>query len=267
VRRKWLTALLFGFAIAFAIGQGAATAADNSVVALITNSWGPRDVTIQVGDSVTWSNPEGGVHNVCVAPRGRAAGECSGINNEFRNGVPKPYWDGNDTNSHVFLTPGTYNFICETHSGSGMAGTITVGAPPTPPAAPSEPEPTTEAPAPTPAPVTLTRTVATPAPAKKKVAPRFVGKLARKADKKTIVVNLGASKAATLKTKITRKNPGQPKFVSIGSASSKVKKGRNLVKLPRKAAGSMKKGSYKLTVYLSAGGLKSKTRSLKFRVK
>jgi plastocyanin len=88
--------------------------------------WEPRDVAIQVGDTVTWSNAQG-FHNVMVE-------------NERLNqpGFPS---DGawNPPPQKTFTAAGVYDYLCEVHP--DMAGTITVGdAEPTP-----TPEPTPEA--------------------------------------------------------------------------------------------------------------------------
>jgi len=90
--------------------------------------WEPRDVTIQVGDTVTWQNAQG-FHNVMV--------EDERLN---QPGFPS---DGawNPPPQKTFTTEGVYTFLCEVHP--DMTGTITVGGG-------GEPTPT---PTPTPDPV------------------------------------------------------------------------------------------------------------------
>jgi plastocyanin len=90
--------------------------------------WEPRDVTIQVGDTVTWRNAQG-FHNVMVG--------------EERLNQPGFPSDGawNPPPQKTFTAEGVYSYICEVHP--DMAGTITVGDP-------GEPTPT---PTPTPEPV------------------------------------------------------------------------------------------------------------------
>ena len=80
----------------------------------------PPHVTINVGDTVTWSN-FGGLHNVLAD------------DNSFGNGAPSATrW----TYSHTFTTAGTFGYYCTIHGtpgGGGMAGMITVGATTPPP--------------------------------------------------------------------------------------------------------------------------------------
>lgn len=100
----------------------------NHQVRVINNAFVPRNLTIQVGDSVTWRN-EGISHNV-RADNGsfRCANGCDGAGG---NGNPASNaW----TVTRTFNNPGTIPYFCEVHGttgGLGMAGTITVqGGPP-----------------------------------------------------------------------------------------------------------------------------------------
>jgi plastocyanin len=74
----------------------------------------PATVTINEGDSVTWTNT-GGFHNV--------SSDTPGL---FRSGDPAPApW----TYSHTFATAGTFPYYCEIHGavgGAGMSGVVTV---------------------------------------------------------------------------------------------------------------------------------------------
>lgn len=89
-------------------------------VSVLNFNFSPQNLTIQVGESVTWSN-NSGVHNV------------NGSQTTFSNN-PESFFSGNAafgwTFSHTFNTPGTYNYRCDPHVGLNMTGTITVvGAP------------------------------------------------------------------------------------------------------------------------------------------
>lgn len=88
----------------------AAVRAANVPVNVLELSFSPRTVTIQVGDTVTWTNNSGDFHNV-VAEDG-----------SFDSGEPALSW----TFSHTFNTPGTYDYFCEPHRFSGMTGTVVV---------------------------------------------------------------------------------------------------------------------------------------------
>ena len=92
------------------------------------NLWAPRDVTIKVGESVSWSFAGTTLtHNVQADP--------SGTPWEFKT----PYLTAGPTATRKFDAPGTYKFLCDLHK-PFMIGTVTVtgadGAPPPPPPPP-----------------------------------------------------------------------------------------------------------------------------------
>lgn len=93
---------------------GAAGAATHDVVSR-DNSFEPADLTIQVGDTVTWTNTNtSNSHNV-VANDG-----------SFNSGAPR---NGSWTFSHTFDTPGDFRYFCQPHgsaAGFGMAAVIRV---------------------------------------------------------------------------------------------------------------------------------------------
>jgi plastocyanin len=87
-----------------------ASAADQSVSALPSNEWSPDDVTIDMGDTVTWHN-EGGVHSV-----------------KFNDGsFEDPSQPSSDpwTVQRTFDTPGIFRYVCGLH-GSAMPGVVRV---------------------------------------------------------------------------------------------------------------------------------------------
>lgn len=99
------------FCLAFFLAAPAVRAADQTVNVAGT-SFSPGNVTIQVGDTVTWVNNNQGFHNV-------AADDGS-----FRSGDPADEW----TFSHTFTAAGTFGYHCEPHQSFGMTGTVTVEA-------------------------------------------------------------------------------------------------------------------------------------------
>jgi plastocyanin len=102
-------ALLTLACLAFA---GAAQAALVQIQVGPSNSFTPKFPTIDVGDTVRWTNM-GGFHNV------------SADDGTFRNGDPSnTQW----TFERTFNSPGTVGYHCEAHGspGGGMFGTITV---------------------------------------------------------------------------------------------------------------------------------------------
>ena len=99
----------------------AATTVDVAAQANFTFS--PPNLTIQVGDSVRFSNPSAGHHNVTADDGSfRCAAGCDG---QGGNGDPSTTtW----TFTRTFNTAGTFGYHCEVHGsiGGGMHGTITV---------------------------------------------------------------------------------------------------------------------------------------------
>jgi len=82
----------------------------------------PANVTINAGDTVTFTN-NGGVHNVRSDDAGfRCASSCTSS-----GGNPS---SANWTDAITFSSAGTFGFYCELHGapGSGMHGSITVNA-------------------------------------------------------------------------------------------------------------------------------------------
>jgi plastocyanin len=80
-------------------------------------TFSPKNLTINAGESVTWTNTSG-VHNVNGSkatypanPEGFLSGPAAGA----------PW-----TFSHTFNTPGTYTYQCDPHVDVGMTGAITV---------------------------------------------------------------------------------------------------------------------------------------------
>ena len=97
--------------IAIAILLAAPASAADEVVTAQGTSWGPDEVTIDMGDKVTWTNPQDGFHNV-----------------EFNDGSytepPQPGPDGWPV-ERTFDTPGTFRYHCGFH-GSIMSGVVRV---------------------------------------------------------------------------------------------------------------------------------------------
>lgn len=75
----------------------------------------PTDVTIDVGDTVRWTNTSG-THNV------------NGTTVTFPSN-PESFGNALDTGwvfTHVFNTAGNYDYHCDAHEAFGMTGTVTV---------------------------------------------------------------------------------------------------------------------------------------------
>jgi plastocyanin len=265
-------ALVSGFACALAIAGFPASAAGQSIAAVSNTGWNPADVSIQVNESVTWSNGTGFSHNVCV----RAAGATSGCD-EYRSGAPASSWPiGGYT--HPFTGDGTYQYICEQHP--VMHGTITVGTGINPPGTTgtgtgtgtntgtntgtgtsTTPPPDSQPTDTITVPVQTTETF--PA-ATDTTAPAFVGKPKRRASRKSLVIELGSSEPGTVKATVFRRPPHGRSFARISDASLKVTQGKNVVKVPR---ATLRSGAYRVKLQLvDAAGNKSATRTLSFKI-
>ena len=96
---------------------------DVVLVEVTSNVFTPKDITINVGETVRWEN-RGGVHNV------------NGQQSTYPNN-PDSFFSGNPSGSawvydYTFNTPGFYNYQCDPHVSIGMVGTITVVEPEVP---------------------------------------------------------------------------------------------------------------------------------------
>jgi plastocyanin len=74
----------------------------------------PADVTVAVGDTVTWTNNEAVGHDVTKE---------GGPGPDFSSGEPGGMQEG-DTFEHTFEAAGTVDYVCTVHP--GMTGTVTV---------------------------------------------------------------------------------------------------------------------------------------------
>ena len=120
------------FAVAL-LANGGALAANGSVTATSGDTFSPAAVTINQGESVTWTNG-GGNHNVVLADGDVALNSPSTLG-----------W----TVTHTFNAAGTFSYYCAIHRAIGMTGTVTVvAAPPgnSPPNGPPQNSPPTSNP-------------------------------------------------------------------------------------------------------------------------
>jgi plastocyanin len=87
----------------------------NGTIHVRDSSFSPRNVTISVGDSVTWSWEGSANHTVTNGTSPATGG------NLFDDG-PK----SSGTFGYRFTSAGSVPYFCRLHFGSGMTGTITV---------------------------------------------------------------------------------------------------------------------------------------------
>jgi plastocyanin len=137
--RKWLPLLIACLALGLVVaacggddddegnggggGGGAATQEESgggggggsgAQVSMQNIQFEPRDVTINAGETVTWTNDEAVAHDV----------DGSGPGGDFSSG-PEGGMDQGATFKFTFDEPGKYDYVCRVHA-PGMAGTITV---------------------------------------------------------------------------------------------------------------------------------------------
>jgi plastocyanin len=110
-RAKGMLALLLLFATIGVFQR--ANAAQTLNVTVSNFTYTPNIVRINQGDTVTWSNNNGGQHNVAAD------------DGTFNSGAVSTSF----TYSHTFTTPGIYRYFCVAHGGAGgigMSGQVVV---------------------------------------------------------------------------------------------------------------------------------------------
>jgi plastocyanin len=115
-----------GFTLALVLAP-AARAAHFNVSATGQLTFVPSTITINVGDSVTWTNTSGITHNVFALDGSfRCA---SGCDDQGGDGTPAGSW----TFTRTFNKAGSIPYECQVHGSMGMTGTIVVqGTAPSP---------------------------------------------------------------------------------------------------------------------------------------
>jgi plastocyanin len=116
--RRGFVAIALGAMMA-ALAAGTVSAADEDV-AITGFSYAPREVTVSVGDTVTWTNSDAQAH---TASSDSGAFETNAIGNGASASV-------------TFSTAGTFPYHCEFHPDMTGSVTVTGGLPPTDAATP-----------------------------------------------------------------------------------------------------------------------------------
>lgn len=110
-QRRTLLAACAALALALPAGlvlSSAVRADVNNQVTIKTFAYGPKDITVPVGTTVTWINKDPEVHTVVSKDK------------KFRSSA----LDTDDSFSFTFTEPGAYSFFCSLHP--QMTGTVTV---------------------------------------------------------------------------------------------------------------------------------------------
>ncbi len=101
--------LLTGCGGSSASATTGSTAAGNGPQVIMTNrSYNPQEITVKVGDTVTWVNQDAPQHDVVAK------------NGEFKSEL----FDKGQSFSFTFTKAGTYPYYCSIHP--GMTGTVIV---------------------------------------------------------------------------------------------------------------------------------------------
>jgi plastocyanin len=104
-----LLLLTFGLLAGCGSSGPATTAAGNGSQVIMTNrAYDPQEITVKVGDTVTWVNQDAPKHDV-VADNG-----------EFKSSL----FDKGQSFGYTFTKAGTYPYHCSIHP--GMTGTVVV---------------------------------------------------------------------------------------------------------------------------------------------
>jgi plastocyanin len=164
-------------------------------------AFSPSSITINPGETVTFSNGDNGTHNV--------AWDDSGV--PPAPSMPTSAW-GTTVPKRTFTTPGVYAFYCQNHGGPngvGMSGKVTVlnpnGTPP-PGATPDTTAPT-------------------------------IGKLTAAAGKKRVTLKFSSSEAGKASGKLERQN-SHGKYKKFGDVSFGVNAGNNSRTIKKTSAGT-----------------------------
>lgn len=103
--------------------SGGGTAGPAVNISLANFQFNPKDVVVQVGDVVRWTNPDPVAHNV----NGTQATYPSNPESFTSGGPNQGIWEFD----YMPLTTGLYNYRCDPHFASGMTGTVSVYDPAT----------------------------------------------------------------------------------------------------------------------------------------
>lgn len=111
-KNKYLLNILFIFLLLTSVSSFGQT---KYIVQATNNVFTPKDLTVAVGDTVEWKDTQG-YHNV------NASQSIYPSNPEsFGNNLGYDW-----TFTHIFSTPGKYDYRCDAHFQYGMVGTVTV---------------------------------------------------------------------------------------------------------------------------------------------
>jgi len=88
----------------------------------------PEQLTVSVGDTVTWVNSSGAAHTVTRCTPAACDGRSGGTGTDPSFSSANIAAASGTTFSHTFTEPGTYVYYCQIHGYALMHGTVTVTA-------------------------------------------------------------------------------------------------------------------------------------------
>ena len=130
--RKTSLALSAAAVLLVACGGGDGGGSPGSIAMAAGQNFDPPTVRVSVGDTVTWTNESPETHTVTAygddLPDGAAYFASGGFGSEedARSNLSDGLIDPDETFEVTFDEPGTYDYFCIPHEGSGMKGTILV---------------------------------------------------------------------------------------------------------------------------------------------
>ncbi len=138
-RRRYLATIaaggLGGLAGCGVGGGNTPGAADDFDVGMGASVFNPREVTVQVGETVVWKNNNSRAHTVTAyqdqRPDGAAYWASGGYGNETaaRDGFYGSFggaMSSGDYFEHTFEVPGEHHYFCIPHERGGMLGVVVV---------------------------------------------------------------------------------------------------------------------------------------------
>ncbi|MFC7177489.1 plastocyanin/azurin family copper-binding protein [Halosegnis marinus] len=131
-RRTFLAALGTGATAALA-GCGTSLADSDYDVEMTANRFRPAEITVSVGETVTWGNPGSRGHSVTAyggqIPEDADYWASGGLGSESDARARYPqegHVASGETYSHTFEVAGDHEYFCIPHERGGMVGTVVV---------------------------------------------------------------------------------------------------------------------------------------------
>jgi plastocyanin len=132
MRRALYTALVAAIALGTLGACSSSGAAGNEVTMSDSFVFEPKEITVSLGETITFSNTSSNVHTVTAVenslPEGAKYFASGGFSSEEEavDNVSEGLLQAGDKYEVTLDKPGTYQYFCIPHESSGMTGTIVV---------------------------------------------------------------------------------------------------------------------------------------------